>query len=190
MFATESLKKSICSVVLLDEIEWQQLIGYFKCHSLRKNEYLLREGQISNSVAFILKGALVYTKLTDSGKEITTDFAFTGNWVTDNKSRLTNSPSAINIKAINTSELLIISDDNMNRCYKLIPKLEKLGRILTEQAFKKITQQSIDLQTLSASQRYSKLLLDYPEIFQKVPLYHIANYLGIAPKSLSRIRKA
>lgn len=58
-----------------------------------------------------------------------------------------------------------------------------------EQSFVKIAQQSIDLQVLSAKERYESLLLKYPEILQKVPLYHIANYLGIAPKSLSRIRK-
>ena len=53
----------------------------------------------------------------------------------------------------------------------------------------KIVQQSIDLQILSAKERYETLLQKNPEIFQKVQLYHIANYLGIAPKSLSRIRK-
>ena len=58
-----------------------------------------------------------------------------------------------------------------------------------EQAFLKLTEQTIDLQLLSAKERYANLLKKHPEIFQKVQLYHIANYLGIAPKSLSRIRK-
>jgi hypothetical protein len=72
--------------------------------------------------------------------------------------------------------------------YIRIPKLERLGRILIEQTFLKIAQQSMDLQVLTARERYESLLCNYPEIFQKVPLYHIANYLGIAPKSLSLIR--
>jgi hypothetical protein len=58
-----------------------------------------------------------------------------------------------------------------------------------EQAFLRIVQQNMDLQVLAAKDRYENLLNKYPEIFQRVPLYHIANYLGIAPKSLSRIRK-
>jgi len=53
----------------------------------------------------------------------------------------------------------------------------------------KIVRQSVDLQVLTATERYENLLHDFPEIFQRVQLYHIANYLGIAPKSLSRIRK-
>lgn len=70
----------------------------------------------------------------------------------------------------------------------LMPKLERFGRILMEQAFVKLVQLSIDLQILPAKEQYQKLLKNYPEIFQRLPLYHIANYLGIAPKSLSRIR--
>jgi CRP/FNR family transcriptional regulator, anaerobic regulatory protein len=186
---TDLLKASINSVVLLNEAEWRQLIDYVEFKMLKKNSFFLREGQVCDSVAMIQKGALIYYQLKETGKETTTDFAFAGDWVTDNRSRLNNSPSFINIKAIEDTDLIVISNENLDTCYRHLPKLEKLGRILIEQAFVKIAQRSIDLQTLSASQRYEKLVHEYPEIFQKIPLYHIANYLGIAPKSLSRIRK-
>jgi CRP-like cAMP-binding protein len=73
--------------------------------------------------------------------------------------------------------------------YFQITKIERLGRILTEQAFIKFVEQTVEFQTLTAKERYENLLKNHPSIFQKVQLYHIANYLGIAPKSLSRIRK-
>jgi CRP-like cAMP-binding protein len=186
---TERIQQAINSVVSLDDAEWQTLMGLTEIKTLKKNDYFLKEGQVCHSIAFINQGSLVYCKLLETGKETTTDFAFTGDWVTDNRSRLNSTPSLMNIKALENSELIIISNNNLLQCYNRIPKLEKLGRVLTEQAFVKIAQQSIDLQTLSASERYKKMLHEYPEIFQKVPLYHIANYLGIAPKSLSRIRK-
>jgi CRP/FNR family transcriptional regulator, anaerobic regulatory protein len=186
---TELIRKMIDSIVPLSDDEWNNLGNYIEVKTLRKNGYFLKEGQTCSSIAFINRGSLIYYRLMKNGKETTTDFAFSGDWVTDNKSRLQQTPSLINIKAIEESELLIISSKNLNKCYNQIPRLEKLGRILIEQAFVKIAQQSIDLQTLSASERYNKILSEYPGIFQKIPLYHIANYLGIAPKSLSRIRK-
>jgi len=125
----------------------------------------------------------------DNGNEITTDFAFEGDWVTVNQSRLNNSPSLINIKAIEDSELFVIKQQDLSDLYIKIPKIERLGRILMEQAYLKIVRQSVDLQVLTATERYENLLHEFPEIFQRVQLYHIANYLGIAPKSLSRIRK-
>jgi len=131
---------------------------------------------------------LIYYQTLDNGNDITTDFAFEGDWVTNNHSRLNNIPSHLNIKAIENSDLLVIKQKDLLDLYDRIPKLEKLGRLLMEHAYVKLVQLSIDLQTLSATDRYLKLLGDYPEIINKVPLYHIANYLGIAPKSLSRIR--
>ena len=38
-------------------------------------------------------------------------------------------------------------------------------------------------------QRYLKLLQSRPDIFQRVPQYDIASYIGVKPESLSRIRK-
>lgn len=132
---------------------------------------------------------MIYVKTLKNGDEVTIHFAFEGHWVNNNLSRLNNSPSMISIKAIEDAEVLIIKQSVISELYLQIPKIERLGRILTEQAFVKFVEQTIDFQILSAKERYENLLKTHPEIFQKVQLYHIANYIGIAPKSLSRIRK-
>jgi len=185
---TSLLRSQINSIVSLSSEEWNQLLPFIETRTLRKNGFFLREGQICESTAFVNSGVLIYFKFLENGKEVTTDFAFKGEWVTDNQSRLNNSPSIINIKAIVPAEILVLKNKDLPYLFDLIPKIERLSRILMEQAFTKFTQLSIDLQVLSARDRYLKMLKDYPEITQNVPLYHIANYLGIAPKSLSRIR--
>jgi len=185
----EKIKNFIRSIVSINDPEWLQILGIIEIKLVAKNDYFLEEGQQCDFIAFIQSGALVYFKLSKKLDEITTDFAFEGDWVTDNHSRLNHLPSLINIRAIEDCELVIIKNNNLNILYERIPKLEKLGRILMEQAFVKIAQRSIDLQVLSAKERYIQLLEQYPAVFQRMPLYHIANYLGVAPKSLSRIRK-
>lgn len=183
-----NLKSRISSLVSLTPEEWEWVKGCMKPVILRKNGYLLREGSVCDSIAFVNRGVLVYVKVLDNGNEITTDFAFENEWVTNNHSRLNRAPSHLGIKAITDTELALIQDEDLNRLYAKIPAFEHLGRLLVEQAFVKLVQVSIDLQTLTATERYLKLLAAYPPVFQRVPLYHIANYLGIAPKSLSRIR--
>lgn len=183
------IKTSVESVISISDKEFKVFCNSFEFKSLCKDEYFLKEGQVCNFIGFVNFGALIYFKSLDNGNEVTTDFAFEGSWVTNNLSRLNNLPSPVNIKAIEDSELLVIKQSVLNELYNKIPKVERLGRILMEKAYIDIVQQSIDLQVLSAKERYKKLLNSYPEIFQKVQLYHIANYLGIAPKSLSRIRK-
>ena len=183
------IRNSIESIVSLTNLELETFCSALETKSLIKNEFFLSEGQVCNFVGFVNFGVLIYFKTTENGDEITTDFAFEGDWVTNNQSRLNNTPSTINIRAIEDTEIFVIKQQDLNELYLQIPKIERMGRILTEQAYLKIVDQTIELQVLSAKERYENLLKKHPEIFQKVQLYHIANYLGIAPKSLSRIRK-
>lgn len=185
----QKIQGSIEPILSLNEQELLTFCNAFESRRLNKNEFFLKEGQICNFVGLVNSGVLIYFKNVDNGDEITTDFAFEGDWVTNNESRLKNTPSTINIRAIEDTEIFVISQQNLDELYIHVPKIERLGRILTEQAYLKIVEQTIELQVLPAKERYENLLKKHPEIFQKVQLYHIANYLGIAPKSLSRIRK-
>ena len=97
-------------------------------------------------------------------------------------------PSHLNIKAWEDTQVISIQQEDLELLYKEVPSMERIGRLFIEQAYMKLAQLSIDLQILSAEERYQKLVAEFPQVLQRLPLYHIANYLGIAPKSLSRIR--
>lgn len=183
------IQSSINSIVSLNDEELVLFCSAFQVIKLTKDDFFLKEGQVCSFVGIVNYGVLIYSKIVENGDEVTTDFAFEGDWVNNNISRLTGTPSAINIKAIEETEVFVINQHDLNELYLRVPKIERLGRILMEYAYLKIVEQTIELQALSAKERYENLLKKHPEIFQKVQLYHIANYLGIAPKSLSRIRK-
>jgi len=183
------IKSNIDSIVSLTDEELSIFCDSTAVKMLNKNDLFLEEGQICDYIGFVNQGVLIYFRSMDNGNEVTTDFAFEGDWVTINQSRLNNTPSSINIKAIEDAELLVMKQQDLSDLYIKIPKIERLGRVLIEQAYLKIVQQSVDLQVYTATERYENLLRKFPEIFQRVQLYHIANYLGIAPKSLSRMRK-
>lgn len=183
------LKENISPIISLTEEELIAFGEVFEFKLIKKNEFFLKENQVCDYIGLVVSGVIIYTKNLSSGDEATIHFAFEGDWVNNTLSRLNNTPSAISIKAIEDAGILIIKQSDINNLYLIIPKTERLGRILTEQAFIKFVEQSIEFQTLTAKQRYENLLNNYPGIFKKVQLYHIASYLGIAPKSLSRIRK-
>jgi len=185
----QRIKKSIEPIISLTGEDLSTFCSAFEYKSIRKNEFFLKEGQVCDFIGLLTSGVVIYIKTLENGDEVTIHFAFEGDWVNNNLSRLSNSPSTINIKAIEDSEILVITQSDITDLYLKIPKIERLGRILTEQSFIKFVEQTIEFQTLTAKERYENLLKNHPSIFQKVQLYHIANYLGIAPKSLSRIRK-
>lgn len=186
--ALAKIHQHITSIIPLEDFQWELIVNLLENKTLVKDDFFLKEGKVCDAIAFINKGTLIYYKDLENGDQITNDFAFDGDWVTDNYSRLNNCPSLLNIKAIEETNLYIIKDSDLSELYCKIPVLERLGRKVTEHFFLKMVGHNIDMQTLSAKERYLKLLKNHPEIFQRVPLYHIANYLGIAAKSLSRIR--
>ena len=185
---SEFIKLSIRKLVLLSEEEWKILSSYIQFKTLSKGDILLRQEEVCKFIIFVLSGTVIYYQLTDNGDEITTDFAFEGDWVTDNRSRISQTPSLLNIKAWDDTQIAVIQQDDLEILFKKVPAMERVARLLTEQAYVKLVQTSIDLQTLSAEERYLKLAKESPQAFQRLPLYHIANFLGIVPKSLSRIR--
>lgn len=185
----EKVLHSINPIVRLNKDEITTLCRVLSLLPLKRDEYLLAEGQVCDFIGFVTTGVLIYFKTKENGDEVTTDFAFEGDWVNVNLSRLANVPSTLSIRAIEECEVVMLKQKDLNDLYQRIPKLERLGRILTEQAYINIVDQTVELQIHSAKERYENLLKRHPKLLQKVPLYHIANYLGIAPKSLSRIRK-
>ncbi|TQM52552.1 CRP-like cAMP-binding protein [Arcticibacter tournemirensis] len=183
------LKDQVLKVCNLNEKEWDIFSSHIRYKEVQGNQFLLRQGNICDFVGFIRSGSFVYSRFLENGESFTTDFGFAGHWITDIYSRLNHLPSFLNIIALERSEVYLLQSEVLDELYIKIPKLERLGRVLTENAFMRIVRQTLNLQISDAKERYLQLIHDEPEIIQKIPLYHIANYLGIAPKSLSRIRK-
>jgi CRP-like cAMP-binding protein len=97
-------------------------------------------------------------------------------------------PSELFIEAIEDSQLLSMHYDSLQKIYEKAPIFERYFRILTTQAF--IAQRKRILSTLEkhTQERYLEFCQAYPNIKNRVPNYNIANYLGVSPENLSRIR--
>ncbi len=62
-----------------------------------------------------------------------------------------------------------------------------LGMIVS--TYRERENKEIDFKLKTSIQLYEKLLIDFPDIVDHVPLTYLASYLNIQPGSLSRIRK-
>lgn len=95
----------------------------------------------------------------------------------------------ISIEAVENSDLLQLSNDDIELLYVKVPKFERFFRILMQNSY--VREQLRVLQSLSlpAEQRYHIFLKKYPAFAQTVPQKYIASYLGITPEFLSFIRK-
>ena len=93
-----------------------------------------------------------------------------------------------NIELLEECDLLKISNDALNRLFDRNIELANWGRRMSDQIILELEKLIMERCFISASERYHLLIEQEPEILQKVPLRHIASYLGISQVSLSRIR--
>ena len=156
---------------------------------LPKKKYLIREGEVINYLPFIKSGLMLNYRLDGEGERHVIQIRWTGLWLGDLYSFFSNSPTYFNILTYQPTELLLIDRETFNYITEKHPVYEKFFRLSIQNAYIETLNQIYNLHSSSASERYHDLIKNVPELFDHMPHYQIASYLGIKPQSLSRIRK-
>jgi len=160
---------------------------YFESRYLKRKEFLLQEGKVCNFVGFISEGSIRHFHLKD-GIEKTCDLSFAGSWVTDFFSFNNNTSGIINLQAMEETVVFVIKKEKLYKLYSDCRKFETFGRIMAEQVALRATEIAMSLSSEKPRERFENLLEKQPDLFQRIPQRYIANFLGISPESLSRIK--
>jgi hypothetical protein len=105
------------------------------------------------------------------------------------KSFTSGSPTEVAIKALEDTWIREISAEQTQKLFFSSPRWLLFKNHLVQGVFFNITKHNADFEMLDAKARYYKFMREKPDLFNRVPQYYIAAYLGIKPQSLSRIRK-
>ncbi|MBE9462886.1 Crp/Fnr family transcriptional regulator [Dyadobacter subterraneus] len=175
-------------VSLTDE-EKETIETFFISKKLRKRQYLLQEGEVCKYLSFVVKGLLRSYNVDDKGDEHMNLFGWEGWWVSDFKSFLSGTNAVFNIDAIEDTELLMISLENYEALTLKVPIMDRYFRILYQNSLVTKEQRLMSSITHTAEEKYLQLADSHPTIIQRIPQNLIASYLGLAPETISRIKK-
>lgn len=156
--------------------------------TLKKDTFLSQEGQKVNKTYFVIDGCLRSFYLDKNGKEHTLQFAVKDWWISDFMAIVYKESSSLNIKSITDSTIIEFNLSDIDRIYTIFPEFEAFQRKNLENHVASLHKRLLNQLQLSAEERYSNFLEQYPEIEKSALNYHIASYLGITQQSLSRIR--
>ncbi len=184
----EQIEKVLSDLIKLDTGEFDYFTSKLQIKSLKRKELILRQGQVCKHSYFINSGCLRYFYNVE-GVEVTGQFFFENGWYADFGSYLSGKPSDQNIEALEKTELLMLSKVDMDKLFVEIPKFEKFGRLVAENAFLGMRQYTEMLTKQTPEEHYLNLIRDRPKVIERIPQHYIASYLGIKAPSLSRIRK-
>lgn len=183
----EQLRHLLTTSYQIGQSDVFHICSHFNEVSIKKDEHLLKEGAMVDHYWFVASGALrVY--FLHQEIELTAWIAFENEFFTDLSSIRKRAPSRFNVQAIEDTTLYNIAADRMEQLYHQYPDWQRFGRQLWETAFLHVIDAVIAFQSGTAEERYLAAMKN-PDLMQRVPLKHLASYLGITPTSLSRLRK-
>lgn len=156
--------------------------------SYTKGAVIVPQNTICKYLFYLKKGTTRTFQINEMGEDNTIWFAFQNTPVTLFASFTQQIPSLYGLEALEDCELYRISKFELENILKENPEIHTSFYASFSSQIQKMTQRMLDLQMISAKERYLKLLKQEPLIFQKANLGYIASYLGITQQSLSRIR--
>lgn len=183
------LREKISLFTKLEDEDWNLLLPHLQLKSIPKHGLFAKEGSRSNEAGFVTEGMFrqYYTK---DGEERTTYFFFEDHFICSYISCITGSPSLLTIEALSDAEYVSFPYDVLVSLYDKSMAWQKFGRLIAEYLGIGLEERMVGLLMQSPEERYLDLLnSNKKKIIERIPQHYIANYLGITPVSLSRIRK-
>lgn len=167
--------------------EIKAIESVMKITFLEKNQFLLKENEVCSSIGFIERGSMRLFYESPE-KEVCNDFFFENSLVGSVASFLTQTPSIVNIAAIEKCELLLFEYADVMELTRKFPALKTLAGIVLQEQLIRAEKREASLLRDTPEIRFKNLLQEHPKIFKRIPLRYVASYLGIAPETLSRYR--
>jgi CRP-like cAMP-binding protein len=183
------LRKQVTAFTKITDADWKMLSPSLELKHLRKGELFIAEGKRANEIGLVINGMLrqFYTK---DGEEKTTYFFFEPHFISAYISCITGKPSLLTIEALSEVTYVSFPFTAMQALFDSSIAWQKFARLIAEYTMIGLEERMVSLLLQSPEERYVDLLnSNKSKIIERIPQHYIANYLGITPVSMSRIRK-
>jgi CRP-like cAMP-binding protein len=184
----EAVRQAIERYVQLSDEEWTKVLGPWQERTFPKGAIITATGQVERWFSIVKEGVQrIYFE--HDGNEACVGFAYGNSWSGVFDSFVSQSPSRFVLQAITLSVLFSIAYEDLQELYRQVPKMERFGRLMLEEVVVARATREVEQLTLTAQQRYDRLVGRSPHLLQLVPQKDIASYLGMSPETFSRARK-
>lgn len=170
--------------------EFQKSEPFWKEKHFGKWDYFNEYKNVCKHLGFVSEGVFRSFMIDEKTGDEKNVFLYSGQqFVVSFKSFINQIPCDYHTQSMTESKVLCIHIGDLQKLYQQSHAWERFGRLLAQEAFNITMERTESFLFKSPEERYLDLIKHHPDIFNRIPLYHISSYLGIQGPSLSRIRK-
>lgn len=152
-----------------------------------KRRLLVEKGRRARHAYFIERGMTRSYWLVD-GEEITTSFSCEGSIVFSMDELYYGRPSEEYVESVEEVLAYRIAIDDLERLFRSNLELANWGRVIHQDEYRRLHRSHKERLTLPARERFEAFVRQFPEVYRRAQLGHVASYLGITLPTLSRLR--
>ncbi len=172
----------------IKESDFSNYCDHFRIKTLKRNEFILRQGAHCDFLAFVNKGCLRLFQYNEEGKVLTRYFAFENKFGTSLSSFINQTVSDEYIQAIEPTELLMITRKDFYELVENVPEINVIYRDILEMAYTTTVKRIYNFQGVPALERLKWVMEYQPMILTRLPSKMVASFLGVTPYTLSRLK--
>jgi len=165
-----------------------QVLACFTPHRYKRNELILRAGEVCRTCNFIVKGCVQVFVYDKEGNEMTRDFVVEEGWVMEIDSFSQQIPALENLRAIEPTSLLAISYSDFQMLVSRVPQFEMMYRQIIERSYTNSVFRLNTFIAMDALERWQWMQEHQPKLLQRLSGKASASYLGISPETLTRLK--
>jgi CRP/FNR family transcriptional regulator, anaerobic regulatory protein len=175
----------------LDVPQITELMANSETFSAKKRTILVKEGELCTKIYFVQSGILRAGVHDENSKDWTHCFYSNDGlkWAGLSSNCLLQKPSEYFIEVLEDAQIIAFPTKYMRQLRRTNMAWAHFFTCQLLANFDYLQEKSIEKLKLSPEKRYQGFTKAYPKLVQSIPQHYIASYLGVAPESLSRIRK-
>lgn len=187
MHSKEILRQHIAQTISLTDEEFDYFFSFFKTQIFQKGQAVVTSGETVDCEYFVIEGVLKSFYITDNLKMYILQFAMPTWWISDFEALYSGAKATINVDCISNAIVLSLSNQDREKLCREMHQVEHFFRWRTNKGYIASQKRLLSLMNNDAKSRYEELMEQYPSLYNDVPKYLIAAYLGVSRETLSRL---
>jgi signal-transduction protein with cAMP-binding, CBS, and nucleotidyltransferase domain len=185
---SQNFINAIKAFISLSDPDLKEIASCCSVAEFKKNDFLLKTGQVCQYVYFINSGIVRHYYSTDQS-EVTRWISMANEFTSSLQSFIARIPSRENLQSVTDCELVIINRMAFENLISDNQGFRNLWIKVLEFNYLTVEDRVFSLIEKSAEERFEWMIKNHPRFILRIPVMYTASMLGITPRHLSRLRK-